>query len=92
MVKRRASKGEVISRLVAAGPGGYVLIYVFAGTAALLPLHPADALFYPGLLSIALYVGIALWAFAARSHARVWMAIVAGCVACLVARVGLQAC
>ncbi|MBV7482735.1 iron transporter [Bordetella sp. BOR01] len=91
MVKRRAPIGQVLSRTAAAAIGGYALAYTFTAAAALLPLHPADAVFYPSLLSIVLYVAVAIWAFAARSGARVWALIVAACLACMLARLGLQA-
>ena len=61
----------VISRLLAAVLGGYLLTYCFtAALARLLPVERPDAVLASTLLSFVLYTAFILWAFAVHSLRR----------------------
>ncbi|ADP18074.1 putative membrane protein 63 [Achromobacter xylosoxidans A8] len=68
------------ARLAAATLGAYALVWAAVAAAARLPLAPTDAILYPALAAIPVQVALTVWAFAARSPRRVWLAIVAGCM------------
>ncbi|KDP83971.1 iron transporter [Cupriavidus sp. SK-3] len=68
---------SVVSRVVAAIGGGYVLASVATGLlAVLLPLPPAEAVMTATLLSFSLYACAVLWVFAAGSALRAWTGVV----------------
>lgn len=89
MVTRRGGWRGTLARALAATLGGYALASSMAAAAARLPWPPADAILYPALLAIPAYVTLAIWCFAARSPARIWLAIAAGCIGALGLRWGL---
>ncbi|CAB3678045.1 Uncharacterised protein [Achromobacter denitrificans] len=89
MVTRRGGWRGTLARALAATLGGYALVSAMAAAAAWLPWPPADAILYPALLAIPAYAALAIWCFAARSSARVWLAIAAGCIGALGLRWGL---
>lgn len=63
----------VAARVLAAAPGGYLLVtLVTALLGLLLPGPRAEAVLTATMLSFALYAGVIVWAFAARSAAQVW--------------------
>lgn len=80
MVRPRSSWRGVAARLAAATLGAYALVWAAVAAAARLPLAPADAILYPALAAIPVQMALTVWAFAARSPRRVWLAIVAGCM------------
>lgn len=63
---------NVMSRVVAALLGGYVLAAVFSVAALALPVAPSEAVLLGMLGSFLLYAGAAVWVFAVRSAARAW--------------------
>jgi hypothetical protein len=69
---------DVAARSVAAIGGGYGLSYLFAGALPLwLPIARTEAVLWSALASFAVYAGIVLYAFAARSTARLWLGLAA---------------
>ncbi|WP_148260631.1 iron transporter [Achromobacter xylosoxidans] len=79
-MRPRSSWRGVAARLAAATLGAYALVWAAVAAAARLPLAPTDAILYPALAAIPVQVALTVWAFAARSPRRVWLAIVAGCM------------
>lgn len=72
------ARGGVLSRVLAASVGGYALTALSMATlAAVLPLvspaSAADGVLTATLLSFAVYTGIALGVFNARSATRAWL-------------------
>lgn len=66
----------VVSRALAAIAGGYGLAALCSTALALwLPLARAEAVITGALASFAVYVGAAMWAFAARTAGRAWAGI-----------------
>ncbi|RSF04446.1 iron transporter [Achromobacter aegrifaciens] len=82
MVRQHGNWRGVTARAGAATLGAYALVWAAVAAAARLPLPPADAILYPALAAIPAHVGLAIWAFAARSVGRVWLIIAAGCAGC----------
>lgn len=72
----------LLFRLAAAFLGGYAFCWGFialgvAGLYALgLPFHDAEHL--SSMLAVLIYLGVLLWAFAARSLRRVWVVLAGG--------------
>ena len=81
-MRPRSNWRGVAARAGAATLGAYALAWAAVAAAARLPLAPADAILYPALAAIPAHVGLAIWAFAARSVGRVWLIIAAGCAGC----------
>lgn len=75
---RQAITGRVLAALV----GGYAFCWGFIALAvaglfaAGLPFHDGEHL--ASMLAFLLYLGVFLWAFAARSLARVWLVLAGG--------------
>lgn len=70
---------ELTSRSLAALAGGYLL--AFGATAFLsvyLPFSRPDRVVTASLLCLAVWVAVAIYAFAARRPARVWLVLVLG--------------
>lgn len=73
---------EIILRIAAALLGGYAFVWSFvafgisATSAAGVDFHEAETLF--NLLAFALYLGLFLWAFAARRLMVVWVVLAGG--------------
>lgn len=73
---RHSATAELINRSLAALVGGYLL--AFGATAFLsvyLPLPRPDRVVTASLLCFAVWVVAAIYAFAARSPARVWLVL-----------------
>jgi len=73
----------VVSRVIAASLGGYVMTY--AATiclTVLLPLSKTEAILAAAMVSFLLYVGAIIWAFAAATPMRAWMGLLAPAVLC----------
>lgn len=69
---------DISSRSAAAVLGGYAFTYVLtAALARLLPLARLDAVIVASLLSFLFYSVAILWAFAASSHRRAWVWLLA---------------
>ncbi|MFE8646370.1 PepSY-associated TM helix domain-containing protein [Sphingomonas sp. NCPPB 2930] len=71
---------SVASRVAAAAFGGYAAVSASAAALALLlprttAASRADGVLVAGLLGFALYTGLAVWAFGARSAGRAWAGI-----------------
>ena len=63
----------IVSRVLAAALGGYLLCYTFVAAATrLLPLSRPDKVLASTMLGLFLYVGVVIWVFGAKSSARVW--------------------
>jgi hypothetical protein len=73
---------SVLSRIAAAVLGGYAFIWGFVtlGIEALVALHMSysDAWTLVMMLAFLLFLGLFLWAFAARSLLRVWLVFAGG--------------
>lgn len=68
----------VLSRVVAAVAGGYLLTALCTVVAArYLPMSRADAVMTATMLSFAIFVCAVIWVFAARSAWRAWAGLAA---------------
>ena len=73
---------HIVARIAAAMLGGYafcwgfVALFIASMFAAGMPFHDAESLSY--MLAFLLFLGLFLWAFAARSLARVWGVLAGG--------------
>ena len=66
-------RANVAARMVAAIPGGYAISYLFTGAVPLwLPMARTEAVLWTTLASFAVYTGVVLYAFGARSVWRMW--------------------
>ncbi len=76
------SRLHIVARIAAAMLGGYafcwgfVALFIASMFAAGMPFHDAESLSY--MLAFLLFLGLFLWAFAARSLARVWGVLAGG--------------
>src|SRR3546814_5325248 len=69
----RRERLAVMSRIIAAIPANYLLTSIITGLIArLLPLGPAEASITATLTSFAIFAGIAMAVFHARSSGRLW--------------------
>ncbi len=85
------SAAEGVSRALAAVLAGYAFAYAFAAFASLaLPLARAEAVVTASMLSFVVYLIAVVWAFAARSAARAWAALLAGSALFGAAALGLK--
>lgn len=79
-----ASPTCVFSRIAAALPGTYAFCWGFVSLAIVLLVASGtaydDAQMLAMMLAFPLYLVLFLWAFAARSMARVWLVLAAGAV------------
>ncbi|AWH17736.1 DUF3649 domain-containing protein [Stenotrophomonas sp. ZAC14D2_NAIMI4_7] len=62
----------LLSRIVAALLGGYLLAALCCVAALSLPIDPQQAVFTGMLASFLLYAGAVVWVFAVRSARRAW--------------------
>ena len=62
----------LLSRIVAALLGGYLLAALCSVAALSLPIDPQQAVFTGMLASFLLYAGAVVWVFAVRSARRAW--------------------
>src|SRR3546814_17301517 len=70
----RRERLAVMSRIFAAIPANYLLTSIITGLIArLLPFGPAEASITATLTSFAIFAGIAMAVFHARSSARLWV-------------------
>ena len=68
----------VLSRVLAAAGGGYLLCYTFVGAAVRLsPLGKEDTVLASTMAGLILYIGAIIWVFAARSSVRTWATLLA---------------
>lgn len=67
---------RIVSRLVAAGVGGYALASAVAMALPLiLPLRRADGVLTASLVAIAVYVGAIIWVYSVRRLSVVWAGV-----------------
>ncbi|HEL4830282.1 TPA: DUF3649 domain-containing protein [Stenotrophomonas maltophilia] len=66
----------LVSRIVAALFGGYVLAALCSIAALALPIDGRQAVFTGMLASFLLYAGAVVWVFAVRSAWRAWMGLI----------------
>ena len=68
----------VLSRVLAAALGGYLLCYTFVGAAVRIsPLSKEDTVLASTMAGLILYIGAIIWVFAARSSVRTWATLLA---------------
>ena len=79
------SAGPLVSRIVAAIGGGYVLAALFSVAVLALPMARAQAVITGMLASFAIYTGAVIWVFAVRSAWRAWAGLVVAAVPLLLA-------
>ncbi len=77
--------GPLVSRIVAAIGGGYVLAALFSVAVLALPMARAQAVITGMLASFAIYTGAVIWVFAVRSAWRAWGGLVVAAVPLLLA-------
>ena len=65
----------LVSRIIAALLGGYLLAALSSVAALALPIDPQQAVFTGMLLSFLLYAGAVVWVFAVRSARRAWLGL-----------------
>ncbi len=68
--------GPLVSRIVAAIGGGYVLAALFSVAVLALPMGRPQAVITGMLASFAIYTGAVIWVFAVRSAWRAWAGLV----------------
>ncbi|WP_406236221.1 DUF3649 domain-containing protein [Isoptericola jiangsuensis] len=66
----------LVSRIIAALLGGYLLAALSSVAALALPIDPQQAVFTGMLVSFLLYAGAVVWVFAVRSARRAWLGLV----------------
>ncbi|HBP04350.1 MAG TPA: DUF3649 domain-containing protein [Stenotrophomonas sp.] len=66
----------LVSRIIAALFGGYVLAALCSIAALALPIDGRQAVFTGMLASFLLYAGAVVWVFAVRSAWRAWMGLI----------------
>ncbi len=65
----------LVSRIIAALLGGYLLAALCSVAALALPIDPQQAVFTGMLVSFLLYAGAVVWVFAVRSARRAWLGL-----------------
>lgn len=71
------NRWRVLSRVLAAGLGGYAVAYaVTAFLAVYLPLARPDRVVFSSLGSFAVWTAVVVYVFAARSTLRVWLSLI----------------
>lgn len=66
----------LVSRIIAALLGGYLVAALSSVAALALPIDPQQAVFTGMLVSFLLYAGAVVWVFAVRSARRAWLGLV----------------
>lgn len=77
--------GPLVSRIVAAIGGGYVLAALFSVAVLALPMARAQAVITGMLASFAIYTCAVIWVFAVRSAWRAWAGLVVAALPLLLA-------
>lgn len=77
------STGPLISRIVAALVGGYILAALSSVAALALPLSKPQAVLTGMLASFAIYAGAVIWVFAVRSALKAWLGLIVVALALL---------
>ena len=80
LVHRVRATGPLISRIVAALFGGYVLAALFSVAVLALPLSKPQAVLTGTLASFAIYAGAVIWVFAVRSALKAWAGLLIAAV------------
>jgi hypothetical protein len=75
-VHRLLATGPLISRIVAALFGGYVLAALSSVAVLALPMTKVQAVIAGQLASFLVYAGAVIWVFAVRSALKGWMGLV----------------
>lgn len=76
---RQSRSADVLSRSLAALIGGYLLAFgTTAFLSAYLPLSRPDRVVTASLLCFAVWVAVAIYAFAVRRPARLWLTLLLG--------------
>jgi len=71
---RRPTRWNLLSRLLAAGPGGYALGSMTSAFLALsLPMAREEAVLFASFVGFLVYPAAWIWAFAARTPRRAWI-------------------
>ncbi|MFT3964289.1 MAG: hypothetical protein QM690_00215 [Sphingobium sp.] len=90
MAVRKVNWREVLSRVMAASIGAYVLCYAWTGALiCLLPMEKVDATIVSTGIAFLLFVFLILRAFAVRSLVRLWSELLVGTVVALLVMAGL---
>lgn len=71
-LRRLAATGPLVSRIVAAIGGGYVLGALVSVAALALPMEKPQAVLAGLMASFLVYAGAVVWVFAVRSARRAW--------------------
>ncbi len=71
-LRRVLAQGPLLSRIVAAIGGGYVLGALASVAALALPMDKAQAVLAGLMASFLVYAGAVVWVFAVRSATRAW--------------------
>ncbi len=80
LVHRARIVGPLLSRIVAALFGGYVLAALTSVAAVALPMARSEAVLTGMLASFAVYAGAVVWVFAVRSAWRAWAGLLVAAV------------
>ncbi|MGO3869193.1 MAG: DUF3649 domain-containing protein [Alcaligenes sp.] len=75
----------LLSRILAASLGGYVLSALFSVATLALPTSRPEAVLWGAQFSFLIWTASVLWVFLARSATRAWVGLLIGCVLCLLA-------
>jgi len=67
--------GPLVSRIVAALFGGYVLAALFSVAVLALPMSKPQAVLTGMLASFLIYAGAVIWVFAVRSALKAWLGL-----------------
>jgi hypothetical protein len=78
--RRIGAQGPLVSRIVAAVFGGYVLAALTSVAAVALPIARPQAVLTGMLLSFVVYAGAVVWVFAVRSARRAWAGLLVAAV------------
>jgi hypothetical protein len=71
------SPGEIVARVLAAGPGGYAVSYAWAGAmAVIVPIDPVDAVITATCTAFLVFIGVVIRAFSVASVQRLFGEIV----------------
>jgi hypothetical protein len=85
IVRRICSTGPLISRIVAAILGGYVLAALASVAAIALPMSKPQAVLTGMLASFLIYAGAVIWVFAVHSAKRAWAGLLLAALPLLLA-------
>ncbi|MPY88024.1 MAG: DUF3649 domain-containing protein [Luteitalea sp.] len=80
-----AKRGPLVSRIIAALVGGYVLAALTSMAALALPFSTVEAVLVGTQASFLVYALAAIWVFAARSARLAWLGLLIGAVPLMLA-------